>query len=94
MNPKITKNGKWYRDSNQDFHRDDGPAVEWADGTKYWCKHGRYHREDGPAFETANGSKEYWLEGIQYTEEEYWKKIKELKKCKLFKLKDKKIEWI
>jgi hypothetical protein len=23
-------------------HRDDGPAIIWADGTKEWCLHGTY----------------------------------------------------
>ena len=64
-------------------------------GTKCWYdSDGKYHRKDGPAVEWANGNKEYWLEHIRYTEEEYWKKIKELKKCKLFKLEVKKIGWI
>ena len=94
MNPEITEYGtKFWFDSDREYHRDDGPAVEY-DGVKYWYIHGKRHREDGPAIEWPHGSKEYWLEDIQYTEEEYWEKIKELKKCKLFKLKDKKIEWI
>ena len=25
---------------NGKYHREDGPAVEWADGSKYWRLHG------------------------------------------------------
>ena len=95
MNPKITKYGTklWY-DSDDKLHREDGPAVECLNGTKYWFKHGKRHREDGPAFEYSNGDKYYWLENIEYTEEEYWEKINELNKCKLFKLNNDKIGWL
>lgn len=38
-------------------HRDGGPAIEYADGTKYWYQHGLQHRVDGPALERPDGSK-------------------------------------
>ena len=44
-------------------HRDDGPAVERADGAKEWYKNGERHRDDGPAVERANGPKEWWKNG-------------------------------
>ena len=95
MNPEINKYGdKFWYDSDSKWHREDGPAIEWNNGNKWWCKHGHFHREDGPAIEWVSGYKEYYLDNIQYSEEEYWEKIKELKKCKLFKLEDKKISWI
>ena len=95
MNTEIDEYGnKEWSDSDGKYHREDGPAIEYLDGSKSWYKHGKYHREDGPAYEGSSGYKAYWLEDIHYTEKEYWGKIKELKKCKLFKLKDKKIGWI
>jgi hypothetical protein len=32
----VSENGdkRWYL--NGKFHREDGPAIEYADGTKYW----------------------------------------------------------
>jgi len=93
MNPITDIRGKYWLDSYGDLHREDGPAIEYADGSKWWYIYGKFHREDGPAIE-VDEYKEYWLEDIQYTEEEYWKKIKELNKCKLFKLKGKEIEWL
>ena len=31
---------------NGKFHREDGPAVEWADCYKVWCLNGRQLTED------------------------------------------------
>jgi hypothetical protein len=39
-----------------DHHRDNGPAVIYKSGDRYWYKRGLYHREDGPAIEFADGS--------------------------------------
>ena len=51
----------WYL--NGKCHREDGPAIEYADGNKIWYLNGERHREDGPAVEYANGHKEWWLNG-------------------------------
>ena len=48
---------KW--ELNGKCHREDGPAIEYANGTNYWYINGKCHREDGPAIEYADGSK-YW----------------------------------
>ncbi len=50
----------WYNEQDQ-LHREDGPAVEWANGTKHWYHNGKLHREDGPAVEYANGDKHWYL---------------------------------
>lgn len=34
------------------LHREDGPALILADGTKYWYNEGKLHRLDGPAIES------------------------------------------
>ncbi len=54
-------NGTFYhKDKEMNiFHRVDGPAIEWAIGSKHWYLNGKRHREDGPAVEYANGTK-YW----------------------------------
>ncbi len=52
---------RWYQ--NEQLHREDGPAVEYPDGTAYWYRHGRKHREDGPAVSYAGGQKEWHLNG-------------------------------
>jgi hypothetical protein len=70
----------WYNQDDR-FHREDGPAIEWADGMKEWWVNGRLHREDGPAVESVDGTKIWYLNGEELTEEEFnWRtnKIKEL----------------
>ena len=52
-----------YRLPNGQFHREDGPAIEHADGSKAWYLNGKLHRDDGPAVEWANGYKEWCLNG-------------------------------
>jgi hypothetical protein len=46
------------------LHRRDGPACEYADGTKEWYVDGKLHRIDGPAIEYANGSKQWYVDGV------------------------------
>ena len=58
---------RWYL--NDRLHRVDGPAVEYADGTKRWFLNGKRHREDGPAIEYADGEESSWyLNGERATE--------------------------
>jgi len=52
--------GKW--------HREDGPAYEYANGDKEWYLHGKLHREDGPAAEHADGTKAWYLNGFYHRE--------------------------
>tara|TARA_R100000951_G_scaffold106063_1_gene100301 strand:- start:2 stop:676 length:675 start_codon:yes stop_codon:yes gene_type:complete len=40
---------------NGELHREDGPAVEYADEPGQWYLHGKLHREDGPAESMDNG---------------------------------------
>ncbi len=61
------KNNKYVKNQNKgpwnwgELHRVNGPAVEWADGTKEWWLNDKRHRTDGPAIEWADGTKEWWL---------------------------------
>jgi len=50
-------------------HREDGPAIEKANGDKEWYLNGKPHREDGPAIERANGAKQWWLNGKRHRED-------------------------
>ena len=50
-----------YRNSSGQLHRQYGPAVEFANGTKSWWLNGLRHRIDGPAIELANGGKAWWV---------------------------------
>ena len=50
---------RWYL--NGEPHREDGPAIEGANGFKSWWLNGKRHREDGPAVEWAYGTKFWYL---------------------------------
>ena len=50
-------------------HREDGPAVEYANGYKEWYLNGKCHREDGPAIDDANGYKEWYINGKLHRED-------------------------
>lgn len=76
---KIDDNGDkfYYKDKEMTIlHREDGPAIEFASGSKVWYLNGKAHCEDGPAAEWANGDKEWHLNGNELTEEEFNKAIK------------------
>ena len=59
-----------YNSANQ-LHCDEGPAIEFATGDKFWYLNGLLHRTDGPAVEYANGSKEWYINGKELTEAEF-----------------------
>jgi hypothetical protein len=66
---KINKNGSkfYFKDREMTiYHRTDGPAIEWADGSKYWYIDDMLHREDGPAIEYIDGYKAWYIEGKRH----------------------------
>ena len=63
----------WFLNGN--LHREDGPAVEYANGNKYWYFNGKLHREDGPAVEYVDDYKAWYLNGKLHTQEEFNKKM-------------------
>ena len=52
MEPDGTR--RYYNAAGQ-LHRDNGPAVEYASGSKAWYQNDIRHREDGPAVEHMDG---------------------------------------
>ena len=69
---KVTKDGtRFYYNNAGELHRDDGPAVEWADGSKGWFQNGLLHRTDGPAIEYDAGTKSWYINGERLTEAEF-----------------------
>ena len=65
-----------YFNSAGELHRGDGPAVEHANGVKFWYHNDRLHRTGGPAVEWANGHKEWWINGVILTEAEFNQRVK------------------
>ena len=69
----------WYQ--NGKLHRIGGPATIRPGIHNIWYKNGKFHRLDGPAIETPSGKDNEWhIEGVQYTEKEFNKKISETSK--------------
>lgn len=81
---EVCEDGKkQFYDKNGSFHKEDGPAIEYPDGSKLYFQHGKLHREDGPAEEWINGTKVYHVKGACHRldgpavvwadgKEEYW----------------------
>ena len=76
---KINELGSkfYYKDKEMKIlHREDGAAVEWSSGDKFWFLNGVLHREDAPAVEYANGTKAWYLNGERHREDgpavEWW----------------------
>lgn len=46
---------------NGKLHRENGPAMEFFDGSKIWMQDGMYHRKDGPAVIESDGYKAWWF---------------------------------
>jgi hypothetical protein len=72
---RVHPDGSKFWFLNGEYHREDGPAVEFSDGSKSWCLNGKLHREDGPAVEYSNRTKSWWLNDINFSEEEWKKKL-------------------
>jgi hypothetical protein len=74
----VTETGRreWFL--NDKRHREDGPAIEQANGDRYWYLNDQLHREDGPAIEYADGACSWYLNGKQVTEQEVMNPVKEL----------------
>ena len=71
---EIDENGHkfYYSDREmQILHREDGPAIEWFNGSKSWWVNGRLHREDGPAAIWHNGRKSWYLNDERVSEAEH-----------------------
>ncbi len=66
----------YYYNEQKQLHREDGPAVEYPNGTKYWFFNGMRHRIDGSAIETYSRGKFYYIMGKRYSYEK-WLTIKD-----------------
>ena len=70
MRKEIDQDGtiRYYNENNE-FHREDGPAIEFTNGYKEWYKDGLRHRENGPAIEYADGTKYWYKNGKRHRED-------------------------
>ena len=67
----INKEGtkRYFKPNTAIQHNENGPAVEYLDGTKYWYINDKLHREDGPAIEYVNGDKVWYINDILHRED-------------------------
>ena len=56
---------RYYSSDNQ-LHRESGPAVEYTTGENQWCQNGLLHRTDGPAVLWADGTKLWYQNGLRH----------------------------
>ena len=59
----IDEAGTKYYLQDGKIHRENGPAIEYANGHKEWHRHDELHRTDGPAVECQNGDIEFHYNG-------------------------------
>jgi len=57
---------KYWYDVDGLRHRLDGPAMEYADGSKCWYYKDKLHRLDGPAVEHPSGTKRWYVDGLRH----------------------------
>lgn len=63
---------RWYKDAKcKVLHRENGPAIEYTTGDKFWYKNGDLHRTDGPAIEYADDTQRWYINGYPMTEAEF-----------------------
>jgi hypothetical protein len=49
-------------------HREEGPSLEWADGSKLWYLNGVLHCNNGPAIEWFEGASAWYVHGALHRE--------------------------
>jgi hypothetical protein len=66
---EIDNGSRFYRNKFRQYHRLDGPAIEYANGCKEWWQYGKYHRLDGPAVEIRD-YKAWWKNGRKFPDKD------------------------
>jgi antitoxin component YwqK of YwqJK toxin-antitoxin module len=66
---KVFSDRTEWRNSAGQLHREDGPAIEYSNGTKSWYRNDRPHREGSPAVEYADGTKSWYRNGELHRED-------------------------
>lgn len=59
---------KVWKNSAGEYHREDGPAIEYVNGDKEYYINGKHHRTDGPALEYSE-YKDWRIEGVHHRED-------------------------
>ena len=76
MEPIKVANNWWaYLEEHPTFT---GSLID-RDNDIAWVKNGKWHREDGPAIEMASGYKCWYLNGVEYSEQEWKIAVRKIK---------------
>lgn len=67
----ILKNGIWMYFCNGSLHNRNGPAITNLGNLNIYIINNQIHRWGGPAI-SINGHEQYWVNGIQYDENDYY----------------------
>lgn len=67
-----------FLNKNDNWHRLNGPALFDITGYILYCKNNIPHRTDGPAIFYSNDEFYYFLNGKEYSKNEYNYKIKKI----------------
>jgi hypothetical protein len=60
---------KRWKNKKREYHRLDGPAIIYKNGSEEWYQNGNFHRLDGPAVILSSGHKEWWENGKLHRED-------------------------
>jgi hypothetical protein len=89
---KILSTGSVMHMKNGKYHNENGPAIIWQDGSKFWYINGLEHREDGPSSEYVNGNKHWYYKcknygyNNEFTKKSWIEKVTELKYLESLKI--------
>ena len=61
----ITGTRMYYNSAGQ-LHREDGPAIEYANSNKEWWQNDQRHRTDGPAMTHTDGFSAWFQNGLRH----------------------------
>ena len=64
----VDKYGTKFHYKDDELHKEDGPAVIYANGIVEYRIEGKRHREEGPAVVHLDAKEEYWIDGKKHRE--------------------------
>jgi hypothetical protein len=62
---RLTTSTRYYKDEKCSIlHREDGPAIEYRNGSLLWLQNDNYHRMDGPSAIDPDGFREWHIDHV------------------------------
>ena len=63
-NVSVYKDRTIFTNNKNQYHCEEGPAVQYFNGDREWWINGKLHRVNGPAVESISGYKAWYLNGL------------------------------